>query len=133
MGTGVGDPFDLSLDTSGAKATGYQDTVYIMEKLIYVFICDSFRIDPFDANGLVGRDTTVLKSFHYADVSVMKGNIFAYQGNCYFPIRMAEILYHMLPFAKIRFRTVKMEAFTGNLGQVFLFHGKGGLVKVFHI
>lgn len=39
----------------------------------------------------------------------------------------------MLPFGKIRFGTVKMETFTGNLGQVFLFHGKGCLVKVFHI
>lgn len=96
-----------------------------MEKFVYVFICNSFGIDPFDANGLVGGDTTMLKSFHYADVSVMKGNIFAYQGNGYFPVRMAEILYHMLPFGKIRFGTVKMEAFTGNLGQVFLFHGKG--------
>ena len=66
----------------------------------------------------------MLERFDNADISVMKGNIFADQCDRYFVDRRTECLDHRLPVSQIRFRTWELQAFAGYLSQMLFFHRK---------
>ena len=63
----------------------------------------------------------------------MKLRIFADQRNLYFPLRMLQVFYHLIPLCQIRFRARQVQALAGHLCQVFPLHRKRGLIQVFHI
>ena len=73
-------------------------------------------------------DSAVLQRLDNADVGVMELDIFSHKGNVNLLGRIAEVIHHLGPIFQIWFRTVEMQAFTCNLGQIFPFHGEGGFV-----
>ena len=75
----------------------------------------------------------MLQGFNNTDVGIMQLDIFADQGDAYFSCRVLPCMDHCFPVIKIRFRTVKVQALTGNLGKVFLLHGKRCLIEIFYI
>ena len=63
----------------------------------------------------------------------MQGYILSNQSDLYLVCGMAQVVYHSGPIRKIGLGTFQVQAFAGNLGQMLLFHGKGGLIEIFHI
>ena len=133
MDAGIADRFDLAVDPAVAEPTGDEDAAYIGEDLICVFRSYFFRIHPFDVYRCVGIDPTVFQRFHDTDIGIVELDVFPYKGDRHFLCRMFQLVYHFCPVFQVRFRAVQTEALADDLRQALLFHGKGSLVKVFHI
>ena len=57
---GIADGTDLSLDPPGAEAAGHQDSLAVAQELPHIFRGDGLRVHPFDLDGGVVFNATVL-------------------------------------------------------------------------
>jgi len=122
-----------TFDTTVAETTRYQNAIYTIENICYIVCVDLLRIYPADIDSGMLWNTAVLEGFYDTDISIVELCIFADQGNRYFVSCSVEVIYHLLPVCKIRFRTIQMETFTGNLSQMFFLHGKRCFIEILYI
>ena len=69
-----------------------------------------------------------MKGLNNADISIMKLDIFSDKSHSDLLLRMLPGIDHGLPFGQIRLRAVQLQALTGNLGQMLLFHSEGRFI-----
>ena len=131
--SGVADSTDHTFDTPVTKAAGNDDSIHIGKKFVDIIITDQLGIDPFDLHFRIIGNGAMLQCFHHTDIGIMKGHIFANQSNFYFMFWILPGLNHLNPVAKIRLRTIHIQAVAHNICQLFFFHGKRQLIKNIHI
>ena len=97
--TGILDGADFAFDATVAEAAGNDDAVDTFEDFFHgqVRIFQGFRIDPVDVDlGLIG-DAGMVQGFGYAEVSIVKGDILADQGDFQGLFRIVNGVDHLLP------------------------------------
>ena len=132
-GAGVPDGGDHALDAAASEPAGDKDAADVSEEPVRVLFGYGFGVDPFDPDRGVRVDAAVLQRFNDADIGVVELGVFPDQGDRYILGRMPQVVHHLRPVIKVRFRTVQMQAFTDDLGQAFFFHCQGRFIEIFHI
>ena len=124
---------NLTLRSSATEAAGNENTVHIAQNCVNVNVVTlkTFAVYPMNINRTSCRNTAVLECFVYADIAVVKLNIFADHCNFYRSLRISQSPKHLLPICQILLRCFNSQFLEHNAVHIlFLEHHRYGIKNI---
>ncbi len=118
---------DHSFRTSVSETTRNQDTIYIVNFLIHIFL--SF-LQNRSSKLYIGSacNSAMFQCLYHTEICIMKLDIFSYHCDLYLFVRISQIFYHCLPVSQIRFSAWKVKTLADTSARFSFSMARGSFI-----